>query len=202
MDDHNPAPPKASCLQHLPPSHSVHFFSKLRRPGDITGKGYCPLYFMSGTVPAPGQVQLVFLISTSAAEKGASESIPGNASLEISPAHCAVFQHTPGNQNPWQGNAHCSQPPAGIPKFWGVATSLMDCSSLCLAFAYVLLTKIAKSCQSFSEKNIKFLEKLGGFVECGKTKSLLSGMQGCDKDTQQQGILGQSSGIYKHCADM
>lgn len=78
----------------------------------------------------------------------------------------------------------------------------MDCSSLCLAFAYVLLTKIAKSCQSFSEKNIKFLEKLGGFVECGKTKSLLSGMQGCDKDTQQQGILGQSSGIYKHCADM
>lgn len=68
---------------------------------------------MKGTVPAPGQVQLVFLISTSTAEKGASESIPGNASFEISAAHCTVFQPTPGKQNPRQ-----SEPPAGIPKFW------------------------------------------------------------------------------------
>lgn len=134
FDDHNPAPSKAGCLQ------SSHFPAQPRRPRHVTVKGCCPLYFTKGTVSAPGQVQLVFLISTSTAEEGASEAsqgMPACKSLQLTVLSFSLHQksRTCGRKCSCSQSLRQEFPNPGSCYFSD------SCASFCLAFAYVLLGK-------------------------------------------------------------
>lgn len=113
-----PVPSEANCLQSPLTYPCNPFLLSAQEAGATTGEGYCPSYFTKGTVPVPGQAQVVFLISASTTGKRFRIHPRGCQLVNLSSSLCGSLACSSNAEPVARRCSLHSEPRAGAPKFW------------------------------------------------------------------------------------